>query len=688
MAVLQDYLTDKKFIAVDTETTGVDKDSEIIGVSVSAEVDVGYYIITAYWDVVKASLVYLETKEVLPAFLARLQGKSLIFQNAPFDCARIYENYGVELMPSVHTDTLPLGHLLNENRANGLKERGVELYGEDARAEQLAMKESVHKNGGQLTKECYELYKADADLIARYGAKDAILTLKIFYNDVPLLYEEGLDKFFYDDETMPLLRGPTYDMNTTGLRVDPEKLQLLKRQLETDCLEAKGFIDKELASLVSQKYSGTSKAKTFNIGASQQLSWLLFGQLGQEFRTLTDSGKEVCQFLGLKLPYTSVAKRNFIYACQQNLGAEYCAAGFNKKTKKMAKAKKIREPWAYTACGKETLVIYSDKYKWVAALLTYKKNLKLLNTYVEGIQTRAKYNIIRPSFLQHGTTSGRYSSKNPNFTNLPRDDKRIKSCIVSREGKVFVGADYSQLEPRVFASVSQDERLLKCFSDGDDFYSVIGATVFSKTDCTLKKDDSPNSFPVKYKKLREVAKVIALATPYGTTANRMAGSLKKSQEEAAQIIRDYFDSYPSVEKMMLDSHEQAKANGVVYNLYGRPRRMPKAKEITKKYGNAKHEDLPYEARNILNLAMNHRVQSTAASITNRAMIRFMESAKLAGIICQIVIMVHDEIVVECLERDAEDVAVLLKDAMENATLLPGVQLIAEPKIANNLADLK
>lgn len=691
---LKNYLSDKEYIAFDTETTGVEKGSEIIGFSVSADVEVGYYVILSYWSCQDKKLLYLETTEGAKAFMEFLVGKRLIMHNAGFDCSMVEDAYGVNLMPSVDTDTLLLGHLLNENRSNGLKERAVELYGEDAREEQREMKESVAANGGQLTKGNYELYKADAELIAKYGAKDAILTLKLFYNDVPLLYKEELDKFFYEDETMPLLRGPTYDMNRTGLRVDPDRLQKLKQQLEADCLEAQAFIDKEIAAHVAEKYPGTSKTKTFNINSAPQRSWLLFGKLGQEFGTLTKEGKAVCRALELKIPYSIGAKKEFIRVVTENIGVVYDQGGWNWKTKKVSNPKKIREPWNYTACGKETLGMYAKKYKWVEKLLEYRKNAKLLDTYVIGIQERMKYNIIRPQFLQHGTTSGRYSCKNPNFQNLPRDDKRVKACIVSRPGKVFVGADYSQLEPRVFASVSQDARLLKCFADGDDFYSVIGADVFNKTDCTLKKDDSPNSFPVKYKALRDVAKTIALATPYGTTPFQMARKMGKTQAECEDIIRNYFDRYPDVEGMMLDSHKQAKKYGYTKNLFGRPRRMPEAKKIVKTYGDVPHGELPYEIRNILNLAMNHRVQSTGASVVNRAAIAtwrcFQELGKedTKWLECKIILQVHDELILEVPEELAEDALLVLKDCMEHTVELPGVALIAEPKIANNLKDLK
>ena len=263
---LIEYVKDKDYIAFDTETTGTEKESQIIGFSVCADLEKVFFVTLSYWDTASSRLIDLVTKNYAKALFSGLIGKNLIMHNAVFDCAMVKNNYGIDLMPSVHTDTMILGHLLDENRSNGLKERAVELYGEDVCKEQAIMKDSVVKNGGVLTKDNYELYKADADLIAYYGAKDAILTLKLFYNDVPQLFDQNLDKFFYEDESMPLLRGPTYDMNTTGLRVDPEKLQALRGTLEAECLELKSFIYKEVTPLVRDKYPGTGKKNQFNIG--------------------------------------------------------------------------------------------------------------------------------------------------------------------------------------------------------------------------------------------------------------------------------------------------------------------------------------------------------------------------------------------------------------------------------------
>lgn len=701
LAELAEYLKDKQVVSFDTETTGVEKDSEIIGFSVCADEDLNtaYYVVISYWDTATGTLLRtpLCSSKLLDFMQDSLLPKALIMHNAIFDCWMVHNNFGVDLMPSVFCDTMILAHLLDENRRVGLKELGLSIFGEDANKEQLAMKASVTANGGELTKDKYELFKADADLLALYGAKDALLTQRLYSYLFPQLEEQKLDDFFFT-ESMPLLKGPTYDLNTTGLRVDTDKLQALKSSLEVECMEAKAFIYREIEAHIKDKYPGTSKAKTFNIGATQQIAWLVFEKLGLEFNVLTDSGKELCRAFDMKLPYTLAAKRAFIQHCKTSKGMMYTPIDHKGHPKKPTA---VRDPWQYMACGKESLKKAAVRYKWADTLLKYKSNLKLLSTYVEGIQSRMKYSVIRPSFLQHGTTSGRYSSKLPNFQNLPRDDKRIKACIVSRPGRVFVGADYAQLEPRVFASFSQDERLLKCFKDGLDFYSVIGAEVFNKTDCTLAKDDSPNSFAVKYKKLRDVAKVIALATPYGTCAPQMASELQvkagltKSMQECQEIIDDYFTNYPSVEKLMLNAHASAKSAGVVFNLFGRPRRIPDAMELPKKYGpKTPHSELPASARNLLNLAMNHPIQSTGASIMNRASIacwgvckELSKSDSRWGEV-KIILQLHDELILEGPKEIAEDMVLVLKHSMENTVLLPGVDLLAEPKIAYNLADLK
>jgi len=586
VVALQEYLEDKDFVAFDTETTGLSKRDQVIGFSVCAEESKAFYVILAKYNPEDKTLTQVQDPAFIRDFLELLTDKKLILHNSVYDCMMIESNFKVRLIDSVHTDTMVLAHLLDENRRVGLKELAKQYFGEDSAKEMVEMRASIVANGGGVTKDNYELYKADARLIGKYGAKDALLTYKLFLKLIPELYEQGLDDFFYKDESMPLLRGPTYDLNTTGLSIDNQALIQLKKTLEAECEEAKAFIHQEIYHHVKDKYPGTNKKNTFNIESPQQLAWLLFGKINLEFQTLTKVGKTVCKAIGLKLPYTAKAKRDFIDICMRDVGNVYAPEGT--VNGKKVKAKLIREPWAYIMADKSVLTKLAPKYKWIERFLEYKKNMKLLTTYVEGIEERTQYGVIQPSFLQHGTTSGRYSSRNPNFQNLPRDDKRVKSCIVARPGKVFVGADYSQLEPRVFAYYSGDERLLEAFKGEDDFYSVIGMNVYGKTDCTPRKEGSPDAFGIKYKRLRDLSKNIALASTYGATAQRLAPITGKSVDDTQQDIDNYFETFPGVRNMMLEAHRLAKENGYVMNLFGRKRRMPEAKRIEKLYGPVPH----------------------------------------------------------------------------------------------------
>lgn len=666
------YLRKFDFVAYDCETTGLTDKHEVIGVSVCAEESKAFYVIRSRCD-----------PELFAALIKLLKEKHLIMHNGVFDCMMAESNFKVRLIESLHTDTMIAAHLLNENRRVGLKELAREMYGEDSTQEQKEMQTSVLANGGKWMAHEKEMWKADPYILGKYGAKDAWLTYKLFVDLVPQLEEQGLLKFFYEEESMLLLRGPTYDLNTTGLQVDVKELQKLKATLIAECAEAKSFVYKEIQERIKDKYPGTNKKNIFNIGSSSQLSWLIFGVYGQEFGTLTKEGKNVCKAMGLRLPYAPSAKRQFISACEIRKGETYEPEGkVNGKTKR---AKKIKDPWSYIACDKEIIKKLAPKFKWIQKLHEYQKNMKLLSTYVEGIEQRVQYGVIRPSYLQHGTMTGRYASRNPNLQNLPRDDKRVKQCFVARPGKQFISADFSQLEPRIFAYYSGDSRLMEAFDGTSDFYSVVGIEVYDKYDSTPQKEGSDNAFGIKYKGLRDRSKAFALAYAYGGTPNRIASITGKSVDEATEDQIKYFERFPGVKKMMLDAHTLVKSNGYVTNLFGRRRRISEATKISRIYKSTPHSELPYDARNLLNQACNYRIQSTGASIVNRSAIRFYELCREANINCKLVSQIHDELVVEGNEEDAETIGILLQEAMENTIKLNGVQFEAIPRITKTLA---
>lgn len=677
---LCEYLEDKEYVAYDCETTGLTKQDRVIGFSVCAEENKAFYVVLDKFE--DGKLVPQLPFSEVRGLIIDLKSKQLLMHNATFDCIMAEAYFKISLIDSVHTDTMILAHLLNENRRVGLKELAKEYFGEDSTDEAKEMKASVLENGGKLTKTTYEMWKCDSRIMGKYGAKDAWLTYKLFYELVPELYKQGLEKFFYDDESMPLLRGPTYDLNNTGMRIDVQRLQTLKKTLQAESEEAKAFIFKEINEYIRDRYPGTTRNNTFNIGAPQQLSWLLFERAGIEFGTLTKAGKETCKALGLRLPYTKADKRNFIAICKAHVG-DYLTFDtiVNGKVKK---GKKVKEPWAYIAADKAILTKLAPKYKWIETLLSYQRKQKLLNTYICGIEDKIQYGVVTSSYLQHGTLTGRYSSRNPNLQNLPREDQRIKECYLARPGKVFVSADYSQLEPRIFSYYSQDQRLMNAFNGESDFYSVVGQDVYDKFDCEPKKE-GPNSFGEKYKSLRFDSKTFALAYAYGATPNQLAPKLGKSVDETTDIMTRYGERFPGVKKMMLDAHDIVKKQGYVENIFGRRRRLPEALKINKIYGKTDHWDLPYNIRRILNMACNSRIQGTAGSLINRAAVRFYSDCKELNKDAKIVSQIHDEMVVECREEDADIICSLLRRAMETTNELPGVPLEAIPRVTRTLA---
>lgn len=671
---LKQYLSAFDVVAFDTETTGLDDSAEIIGLSVCAETDIAYYVILKEWKKDDQNLINYETTSNIHELLNTLKTKKLVMHNAVFDCTVVNRCYGIDLMPSLSVDTLILAHLVDENQFLGLKDLGTKFFGQSAKEEYNELAKSIIENGGiaRINKKSnnMEMYKADAQIIAKYGAKDALLTFNLMAVLLDKLAEnDKLWKFFFEDECMPLLRGPTYQMNTAGLKIDTEKLKNLEANLKFEILKLEERIYSSIYDYVKDIYPGTSKKNTFNINSPSQFSWLLFVRLAQEFKKLTPAGRLLAKQLCGRLPYTMAAKRDFIKK----------VAEFGKKPEK------------YIAADKAALSQLKDKYSWVQDFLDYKRLDKMMTTYVHGIQERVNYGIIKPSFLQHGTTSGRYSSRNPNFQNQPREDKRIKECVIARPGKLFVGADYSQLEPRVFAFYSKDVALMKCFETKEDFYSVIGARVYKKEGLSLHKEDA-KSFANLHKNLRQNAKTIGLSATYGTTAFKMVDAVttesgkRMTIEECQIIIDEYFEAFPSVHKFMTDTHTKVVKHGQVENLYGRPRRIPDAKQL-QRYGKFNHGNLPYNLRNLLNLAVNHTIQSTAASIVNRSAISLFDRLQKEGIDAKIILQVHDSLVVECEEAKAQQVADIMKDCMENTCKLDGVELEADPKIGKNLAEV-
>lgn len=273
----------------------------------------------------------------------------------------------------------------------------------------------------------------------------------------------------------------------------------------------------------------------------------------------------------------------------------------------------------------------------------------------------------------------------------------IKQGLVAPKRGKIVNADFSQLEPCCFATASGDPKLQEIFHKKEDLYSRIAIDVFEMTHLSADKK-APNFLKKVSPEFRSKSKVFTLAIPYGAEAARISQAMSVDYKEANKTINAYLSTYPDLKKYMMRCNALAKKEGKVVSAFGRVRHLPRAKELYEKYGNdlldwkwAKGRGLLAERREfktLLNNAKNFPIQSMAASIVNRSMIAMARKLKELGLDAYIALQIHDEIsTIANRAEDAELIKTLLRDCMENTCKI-AVPLVAEPIIADNMAEAK
>lgn len=293
----------------------------------------------------------------------------------------------------------------------------------------------------------------------------------------------------------------------------------------------------------------------------------------------------------------------------------------------------------------------------VGLLLEYRQLSKLKSTYTDGLQECvAADGRIHSTFNQTEARTGRISSLEPNLQNIPvrtAEGRRLRGYFTAPENRVLCDADYSQIELRVLASIANDKNMIDAFRSGTDIHTVTAAQVFG--------------LPVDMvtPELRSRAKAVNFGIVYGIGAFSLSKDIGVTRAEADSYIKNYLATYPSVAEYMEKTIEDAKKNGFVTTLYGRRRRLP---ELSSSNGNLR----AFGER----AARNAPIQGTAADIIKLAMIRVFEKLKTDVPTARLILQVHDELIVECDERDSEKVCRLLETEMENAADL-AVRLTAD-----------
>ena len=314
--------------------------------------------------------------------------------------------------------------------------------------------------------------------------------------------------------------------------------------------------------------------------------------------------------------------------------------------------------------SEEVLQTLRSKHPIVAHILDYRALKKLLGTYVDALPKliNPRTGHIHTSFNQAVTATGRLSSSDPNLQNIPvrgEDGKEIRKCFIPEEGCEFFSADYSQIELRVMAHLSQDANMLDAFREGYDIHAATAAKIYNKPVSEVTRDE------------RTKAKRANFGIIYGITVFGLADRLNIERAEAKQLIDGYFKMFPQVRDYMEQAKETAKANGYVETFFHRRRYLPDINS-----SNATVRGIA--ERN----AINAPIQGSAADIIKVAMVRIFQRFQREKIRSKMILQVHDELNFSVLPTEKEQVERIVMEEMQAAYPLD-VPLVADGGWGNN-----
>ena len=436
---------------------------------------------------------------------------------------------------------------------------------------------------------------ADVNKVAEYSAEDADITLQLHHTFKPMLEKEELKKL-YEEVEIPLIE-VLADMEFEGINLDVIFLNDYSNLLSKDIEETANKIY-EIAGV------------RFNIDSPKQLGDVLF--------------------LKLKIPYE----------------------GQKTKTGQLS-------------TGEDILAKLSHTYPIADLLLNYRELQKLKSTYVDSLPSliNPKTNRLHTTFAQAVASSGRLSSNNPNLQNIPIRTERgqqVRKAFIprSKEFKIL-SADYSQIELRIIAALSEDENMIEAFKKGMDIHSATAAKVFNVPINEVTRD------------MRGRAKAVNFGIAYGQTAFGLSQNLGISRTEAKEIIDNYNMQFPGVKRLMDSNIEFARSHGYTKTVLGRKRYI---KDI-----NSGNQTVRNAAERV---AVNSPIQGSAADMIKVAMINIHHALIKEKLKSKMLLQVHDELVFDAHVDELEQLKKLVVDHMINAIKL-NVPIEAEVGVGDN-----
>jgi len=308
-------------------------------------------------------------------------------------------------------------------------------------------------------------------------------------------------------------------------------------------------------------------------------------------------------------------------------------------------------------------------YPFIKDILEYRQLTKIKSTYIDTLPelVNPKTGRIHTSFNQTRTTTGRLSSSDPNMQNIPVRGElggQVRQAFIAPPGSNLLGGDYSQIDLRALAHLSQDEGLLRAFRHDEDIHASTAAQLFGVEKTEVTGD------------MRRLAKTVNFGVIYGMSEYGLEQATELSREEAGKFIRAYFEKYPGVRKYLDDTKEKARRDGYVQTLLGRRRYIPDINSANRQVREAAER-----------MAINMPVQGTSADIIKVAMINLYREMATRRLKSTMLLQVHDELVFEVPDEEMDTMRRLVTEVMNSAVAL-SVPLKVDTKSGKNWGEMK
>ncbi|MEM6458062.1 MAG: DNA polymerase I [Planctomycetota bacterium] len=594
LADLVATLKQQKRFAIDTETVGLGHTAALCGVCLSWETGRGVYVPVKSPEPDR----HLDADTVLEALgpVLRDPGVEKIGHNLKYDWL-VLRHAGAELAGPTF-DTMVAAFLCN-CPGIGLDHLALSEFGRTMIPITRLIGPKPRRKADPPQK---TMDQVSLDLCTAYAAEDADVTLQLYDRLKPRLDELGVADLAADVE-MPLV-GVLVDMESHGIRVEPDELERQKAELQV-----------RIDALREQVLDAARV--DFNPDSPKQLGDVLFNQLGFPVQRKTKTGYSTDAEVLEKL-------------------ADLPPEGLSKVAEHAHPIPKL--------------------------IVEYRILTKLVGTYfgnlVEAISPEDGR--VHASFHQTGAATGRLSSSNPNLQNIPirtEVGRQIRRAFVAAPGSVLVSADYSQIELRMLAHLSDDPALIEAFRGDQDIHTAVAAQVFAVAPEEVTSEQRGHAKTINFG-------IIYGVTPFGL-ARRIEGL---DLDGATKLIDDYKTTYAGIDRFLAACVEQATAEGYVTTILGRRRPIEQVQARN-----------PQQRALGERLAINSVVQGSAADLIKLAMVNLHRRLVDEEVPAKMLLQIHDELVLECPEEEADAVAAVVTDAMEHAMSLK-VPLKVEPGV--------